>query len=387
MFGRSFRIARIGGIDIEVHPSWLLIVVFLAWSLSDGVFPEEYGNWSTAAYWIVGSTAAVLLFVTVLIHELAHALVAIRRGLAVPKITLFIFGGVSHLSRQPRSAGEEFAIAIAGPATSVIIAVVTFVAWLGLRHVESHVAAIAIYLATVNLLLAVFNILPGFPLDGGRVLRSIAWGRTKSFRKATSIAGTVGEVFGYGLMVSGAALLLSGYAINGLWFMLIGWFLTGAARGEKQALQLDSILGQLKARDIMRETYPTVLPSVSVQEVVDRHMIGEGERAAMVARDGAVLGILSVSDVRHLSRDEWANTPVQGIMTPRDKVVTVTAALPALEVLHLLGERRLNQVPVLEEGRMIGLITRRELIERLQLAESLGHDHQDGHPTDGPAPS
>jgi Zn-dependent protease/predicted transcriptional regulator len=376
-------VARIGGIDIEVHPSWLLILGFLAWSLSDGVFPDQYSGWSTATYWIVGTAAAFLLFVTVLIHEMAHAFVAIRRGLPVPKITLFIFGGVSHLSRQPKTAGEEFAIAFAGPLTSVIIAIVTFAAWFGLRHVNEQLGAIAIYLATVNLLLAVFNILPGFPLDGGRVQRSIAWNRTKSFRKATRIAGSVGELFGYALMVGGAALLLSGYALNGLWFMFIGWFLTGAARNEKQALQLDSILGGLKARNVMRDTYPTVLPGISVQEVVDRHMVGEGERAAVVARDGAVLGILSVTDVRHLSRDDWSNTPVQGIMTPREKVVTVTADTPALDVLHLLGERRLNQVPVLEDGRMIGLITRREIIERLQLAESLGADRHDGTSGDG----
>ncbi|MCC6387076.1 MAG: site-2 protease family protein [Dehalococcoidia bacterium] len=367
----SFRVARIRGISIEIHPSWLFILGVLAFSLSDGVFPDEYPGWSTAMYWAVGIVSAVLLFVAVLVHELAHAVVAQRRGLEVPKITLFIFGGVSHIARQPRSAGEEFAIAVAGPLTSLVIAALAGGAHLAFHDRNEQAGAIGAYLATVNLLLAIFNILPGFPLDGGRVLRSIAWRRTKSFRRATRIAGTVGELFGYTLMMGGVAFLLAGYAWNGLWFMFIGWFLSGAARGEKEALQLEAVLSRLRARDVMRTTYPTITPGVSIEEVVERHMVGEGERAAVVALDEAVVGILSVSDVRRVPREAWANTPAQRAMTPRDRVLTVQAETPALEVLHQLGANRLNQVPVLEGGRMVGMITRRELLERVELAESL----------------
>lgn len=368
----SFRVARIRGIDIEIHPSWLFILAVLSYSLSEGVFPDQYDGWSKAVYWTVGVASALLLFVAVLVHELAHAVVAQRRGLEVPKITLFIFGGVSHIARQPRSAGEEFAIAVAGPLTSLAIAVFAGAIWLVARDRSEHIEAMTAYLATVNLLLAVFNILPGFPLDGGRVLRSIAWRRTKSFRRATRIAGSVGEIFGYVLMMGGVGFLLAGYAWNGLWFMFIGWFLSGAARGEKEALQLESVLSKLRARDVMRTTYPTITPGTSIEEVVERHMVGEGERAAVVALDDAVLGILSVSDVRAVPREAWANTPAQRAMTPRDKVVTVQADTPALEVLHQIGANRLNQVPVLDGGRMVGLITRRELLERVELAESLG---------------
>ena len=373
----SFRVARIRGIAIEIHPSWLFILGVLSFSLSDGVFPDQYPGWSTATYWAVGVTSALLLFVAVLVHELAHAVVAQRRGLEVPKITLFIFGGVSHIARQPRSAGEEFAIAVAGPLTSLAIAVLAGAVYLTMHERVEQVGAIGAYLATVNLLLAIFNILPGFPLDGGRVLRSIAWRRTKSFRRATRIADSVGEIFGYTLMMGGVAFLLAGYAWNGLWFMFIGWFLSGAARGEKEALQLESVLSRLRARDVMRTTYPTITPGISIEEVVERHMVGEGERAAVVAMDDAVVGILSVSDVRRVPREAWPNTPAQRAMTPRDRVLTVSADTPALEVLHQLGANRLNQVPVLEEGRMIGLITRRELLERVELAESLGERRPD----------
>jgi len=368
---RSFQIARIRGIAIEIHPSWLLILGLITWTLADSFFPDQYPNWNTATYWVVGGTAALLLFATVLVHELAHALVAIRRGLPVPKITLFIFGGVSQMSRQPRTAGEEFAIAAAGPATSVVIAIVSAAAGFGLHTINEQAEAVAYYLAIVNTLLAFFNFLPGFPLDGGRVLRSLAWRRTKSFRRATEIAAGVGETFGYALMAGGVVLLLAGAAIDGLWFLFIGWFLMSAAKGESQNLQLEGILAKLKARDVMREDFATVTPGHSVQEVVDDYMVGRGERAVVVADERGVLGLITVSDVSRVPRATWPNAPVQGVMTPREKVVTVAADAVARDVLVLIGERRLNQIPVLDGGRMIGMITRRELLDRIQLAEKL----------------
>lgn len=372
MFGGSFRVARLFGIDIEIHPSWLLILAFLSYSLSEGLFPNQYEGWSTAEYWVVGVSAAVLLFVTVLIHELAHALVAKRRGLEVPRITLFIFGGVSHLARQPSSAGEEFQIAAAGPATSLVISAVSGAIALLVRDMDDRAEAMFAYLALVNLALAVFNTLPGFPLDGGRVLRSIAWKRTGSFRRATRIAAGVGEVFGYGLIAVGFFVLLSGGLLDGLWLMFIGWFLLGAARNETANLQLEGVLKRLTARDVMRTDFPTITPGMPIQEVVDEHMVGQGERAVMVALGGTVSGILTVTDVRRVPKEEWRNIPAQRVMTPREKIVTVEPNTPAVEVLLKLGERNLNQVPVLEDGRMVGLVTRREILERLQLAETLG---------------
>jgi Zn-dependent protease/predicted transcriptional regulator len=374
MFGSSFRVARLFGIDIEIHPSWFLILAFVAYTLSEGFFPDGYEDWSTGVYWAVGITSALLLFLTVLIHELAHALVAKRRGLDVPRITLFIFGGVSHLGRQPSSAGEEFQIAAAGPATSLVIAIATGLGALLFRGANEQAEAILFYLAFVNAALAVFNILPGFPLDGGRVLRSIAWKKTGSFRRATRVASGVGEIFGYGLLAVGFFLLLGGLLFDGLWLMFIGWFLLGAARGEAANLQLEGVLRGLTARDVMRADFPSVVPGAPLQSIVDDVMVGQGERAVMVANGGAVLGILTVTDVRAIPRDEWRATPAQAAMTPRDRIVTVIAATPAVEVLVLIGEKRLNQIPVLDDGRMIGMITRREILERLQLAERLTPD-------------
>ncbi|MCB9487062.1 MAG: site-2 protease family protein, partial [Thermoflexaceae bacterium] len=217
MRGGSFRIARIAGIDIQIHGSWLLIVALVSWMLADGVFPDRYDGWSGVAYWTVGVAAAVLLFVTVLVHELAHALLAKRRGLPVPRITLFIFGGVSELGGQPETARAEFAIAAVGPAASLAVAAISGTVALTLGSGNEKVEAVFAYLATVNVLLAVFNLLPGFPLDGGRVLRSIVWGRTRSFRRATVVATRVGEIFAYGLMILGVYFILIGFLWNGIW--------------------------------------------------------------------------------------------------------------------------------------------------------------------------
>ena len=381
--GSAFKVGRVFGIVIEIHPSWLLILAFLSWSLSDGLFPSQYKSWSTAAYWATGITAAVLLFVTVLIHELAHALVAKHRGLDVPRITLFIFGGVSHLERQPSSAGEEFQIAAAGPATSLVISALTGIAGLLARGMLEQIEAICFYLAFVNLALAVFNILPGFPLDGGRVLRSIAWKRTGSFRKATRIASSVGEMFGYGLIIAGFVVLLTGGLLDGLWLAFIGWFLLGAARNEAAGTQLEGVLSRLSARQVMREDFRSVTPGTPLQEIVDDLMVGHGERAVIVANDGGVLGIITVNDIRTVPREQWPNVPAQRVMTPRENVLTVDADRPAVEVLMLLGEKGLNQVPVIEDGRMVGLITRREILERVQLAETL---RPDGGLEDSPNP-
>ena len=372
MFGSGFTVARIFGIAIEVHISWLVIFALVGISFSDQVFPDQYEGWSTATYWIIGILTALAFFVTVLLHELAHALVAIRRGLSVPKITLFLFGGVSHMAESPRSAREEFVVAAVGPGASLGLAVVFLLVAFAANGRQEQVEAMFSWLGFINLSLAFFNILPGFPLDGGRVLRSIAWARSGSFRKATTIASNVGVVFGYGLMLLGLGLLLSGLVLQGIWMAFIGWFLAGAARGEAQGMQLEAVLAPLTARDIMHNDFATVTPGSSVQQLVDEQMVGHGHRAVMVANDDRVTGIVTVSDVRRVPREEWGNTPVQRIMTSREEIVTVPATQSALDVLVMIGERRLNQVPVLEEGRMIGLITRRELLDRVQVAGKLG---------------
>ncbi len=367
---RGFRVARIAGVDIEISFSWFFVFVLVAWVLAEGVFPGAYEGWATATYWAVGVAAALLLFFTVLVHEMAHAVVAKRRGLDVPRITLFIFGGVSHMSRNPRTAKEEFLIAVAGPLTSLAIAGVMGVAGLLVTSPE-QVRAVLLYLASINTLLAIFNILPGFPLDGGRVLRSIIWGRTNSFRRATRAAGAVGELVAYMIMAVGGLFLLYGVVITGLWFILIGWFLASAARNESQNIDIERVLDRLRARDLMDTEFVTVPYTLPVQRVVDEHLLAEGTRSVMVEQGGSVAGILTVSDLKRLPRDEWAMAPAHRVMTPREKIVTVDVDDNGAEILRKIGEHKVSQMPVLDDGRMVGMLGRRELFERIQLEELL----------------
>lgn len=383
MFGRAFKVASVRGVAIEMNPSWVLIVALLGWTLADDIFPSLYGGWSSAAYWSVGIGAALSLPISVVLHELSHASAAIRRGIPVKRIQLFIFGGNTEMTRQPKSPGEEFAIASAGPLTSLFIAFIASLVGFAFRDQNEVTEAIFVFILVENVAIAVFNLIPGFPLDGGRVFRAIAWRRTKSFRRATRIAAGTGEMVGYALMFTGAILLLGGLLMAGFWAGIVGWFLIGAAKAETQALQLESILGRLSARDVMREEWATVVPGASLQSIVDEHMLGAGEHTVVVANDGAVLGIISVSDIRRSPRDQWANTPAQSVMTPREKVVTVKADASAVETLLVLGGLRLNQVPVLDAGRMVGVVTRQELLDRVRLVESLAPDDP---PAESPAP-
>ncbi len=373
MPARGLRIGSIGGISIEVHPTWFVIAGVVTCLLAVGFFPDRYEG-AIASYWLLGAAGAVLVFVAVLLHELAHAVVARLRGLPVPRITLFIFGGVSHPSSSPRSAGEEFVIAAAGPAVSFALALALF--GLSFPAGGSHTppGAMFEYLAIVNLILGIFNSLPGLPLDGGRVLRSIVWRCTRDVRKGTRVATGVGELLGWALIAGGAVFLFMTEWLSAAGALLIGWFLVSSARSEAETTRMEDILRRLRARDLLDRTFPRVPPGMPVQTVVEERMIEQGERAVVVASDDNVLGILTVRNLARLPRREWPATPAQRIMTPRADIATIAADAPAIEVVPLLARHRLNPLPVLDEGRMIGLITRREFYERLLITDELGQD-------------
>ena len=367
---RGLRIASIGGISIEVHPTWLLALGVVAYLLAAVFFPDRYEG-GAVSHWILGVVASVLVFVTVLLHELAHAVVAIRRGLPVPRITLYLFGGVSHLSRQPRTAGEEFAIAAAGPAASFLLALAFFGVSFLVGGSQSPVRATFEYLALLNLVLGLVNILPGFPLDGGRVLRGIVWMRTQSFEKGTRAATGAGELLGGAMLAAAVVLLILTEWVTAAGVAIIGGILLIVARGEAKNLRTDTAISLLRARHLLDRSFPRVTPGASVQTIVNEHMITAGERAVVIANGDSVLGVLTVRNLAGLPRRLWPSTPAQQIMTPRADVVTVTADAPAAEVISLLVGRGVNPIPVIDEGRMIGLITRRALLDRIQVTEEL----------------
>ena len=367
----SLRVARIAGIEIGIHYTWLLVFILITWSLAQGFFPQNYPGWNTAAYWITGVLAALFLFLSVLMHELAHSLVAQARGLPVRSIILFIFGGVSNIGKEPEQPRVEFVMAVVGPLTSLVLAGIFW----GLLHVvgeeTSPLAAMLSYLALVNALLAGFNLLPGFPLDGGRVLRSILWSTTGSLTRATNIAATTGRVFGWGLIGFGVFQLVSGNFLGGLWIAFIGWFLSSAAGASRQQVTMQEHLRGVRVGDVMDSSLECVSPQTSVDDVVLGIFFQRGRRAVPVCQDDRLVGIVTLTDVKKLPRHKWTQTPVEEIMT-RQPLHTVEKDDDLNSVLRLIAEHGINQVPVLEGGRLVGFLSQADILRYLQLSQELG---------------
>ncbi|MDD5038917.1 MAG: site-2 protease family protein [Dehalococcoidales bacterium] len=367
----SFRLGRIASIEIGVHYTWFLALFLIAWSLAEGLFPQSYPGWDKATYWTIGLLATLLLFGSVVTHEIAHSLVANARGLRVRNITLFIFGGVSNIESEPEQPKVEFAMAIVGPLTSLALAGIFW----GLAQVVgakgTPLAAMLDYLSMVNALLAGFNLLPGFPLDGGRVLRSIIWQTTGDLTKATNIAANVGRVFGWGFMALGVFYMLGGNFLSGLWIAFIGWFLSGSADASRREMTLKDHLTGVRVKDVMNTTMECVDNRTSVDELVRENFIQHGRRAVPICKDTQLIGIVTLTDVKKLPQQKWAQTPVEEIMT-RPPLHTVGQDDDLNAAMKLLAQYSLNQVPVLSNGHLVGLLSRADIIRYLQLSQELG---------------
>jgi Zn-dependent protease/CBS domain-containing protein len=360
----TLRIARIFGIPIEVHATWLIVFILIAWSLATGYFPQVGPALGTPTLIGLGVLAAVLFFAALLLHELAHSYVAIREGLPVRSITLFIFGGVAQMTREPGSAGAEFRMAIAGPLTSVAIGLLFWaLAWMSGR-VELPAAPRLLfqYLAYINVAVAIFNMLPAFPLDGGRVFRSALWYFTGSLSRATQIASLVGEGFAYLLMGLGLFRALGGNAVGGLWTLFIGWFLLQAAQSGYRQVQIRRALRGVEARDVMREQLSAVRSDLTLTEFVHDFLMRSRDSEFCVIDNGHLRGLISIDDVKKVPRDRWDEVRVEEAMSREDNCPTVRASQSAYEALMLLGSENVSQVAVREGPRLIGTITRQDLL-------------------------
>ncbi len=385
MTGGSLKVATIGGIKIYVHWSWLLIFVLLTWSLGAGFFPTHFHGWSTGTDYIVAAIAAILLFVTVLIHELSHSFTARARGLPVESITLFIFGGVSNLSEEPRSAPTELLVAFAGPLASLILAGIFYLLYLALHSGPSEVWAIFGYLWLVNLLLAVFNLIPGYPLDGGRVLHSLIWMATGSLRRATRIATTVGEIVAWIFILGGLWIaFFRGDIIDGIWLAFIGWFLHNAAGATYQQSVLQRTLAGMDVRNLMDPPPPSVGGALSVADVIYDHMLGQSRSFVAVQNpDGTFAGIVTLGDVQHVGRDDWTTTPVRQIMQPAEGLVTVTPDEDLTQAMTLLASHGYDQLPVVQNGDLVGVLSRAHVLAYLHTRQALGLTQQGSGPRGG----
>lgn len=374
MSSNALRLGRIRGIEISVHWSWLIIFALITWSLATAFFPSFFPEWSVSTSWIVGAITAVLLFVSVLLHELGHSFVALAEGIPVKSITLFVFGGVSNIEAEPKTPGGEFWMAIAGPLVSLAIAGLCY-ALLRLvgGDLPSVVLGILLALAFYNLTLAVFNLVPAFPLDGGRVLRSIVWAITHSFRRATAIATTIGHVFGYLFIVVGVILaFFEGNFLSGLWLVFIGMFLNNAADMARRQVQLSTELAGIRVGSVMRANPPVVPADTSLADFVESYVLARNLRALpVVSEPGQLVGLVTLAEVRPVPRDQWGIRTVGEVMIPASRLTVTHPDEPLEQALQGLSRNDLNQLPVVQNGALVGLLTRSDVIRFLQIRQEL----------------
>jgi Zn-dependent protease len=379
-------IGRIFGIDITIDWSWSLIFLLLMWYLGGAVFAQA--GLGLAQTWALALLAALLFFASVLAHELAHALVARAQGLPVRNITLFLFGGVATIQREPTSPRGEVLLALVGPLTSLVLGVLvlwwggvstgllgTGAAAPGVLLALSPLSVLLLWLGQINLALGLFNLLPGFPLDGGRVLRALLWAGTHNLRTATRWASWAGQACGW-LLIGAGLLLIVGLGLpfigagllSGVWLVVLGWFLRSAAiHGYHRVVARDVLTGVPVAR-LMHAPLPPIAADMTVGDLVHGRMLGTEEQTVPVSADGEHLaGVVSVDAVRQVPRAAWASTPVRAIMTPLERVAMVTPQDDAGATLDDLASREVDQVPVVENGRLVGVLARRDIQRWLDL--------------------
>lgn len=373
--GQSIRIGRIFGVQIGLHPSWFVIALIVTYIVAAGQLPVAYPNWDQALYWVVGALIAILFFGSVLAHELSHALVARRFGLSVREITLFIFGGAATLEGETKRPRDEALIAAAGPLTSLGIGGILFS--IDLVVGQPQLGAILGWLGFINLTLGLFNLIPGFPMDGGRILHAALWKLRGDRSVATRNAAGIGRLFGYLLIAGGVFLILQGgdWLFTGVWFALIGWFLSNAAESTIAQVGVEHALRGIKVRDVMESDPPSIAPNESVADLVNERLI-RGEHRSFLVRhdDGGLAGIVTLSDVRRMPRENWEAARVTDIMTRYADLATIGPDAGLEPALKLLQEREVNQLPVVtDEGRtVVGLLTRAGILRLIEARMRLG---------------
>ncbi len=360
----QIRIGSFFGVPLVFDFSWFLVAIFLTVILAENYFPGEYSGWSKTAYYITGGITVILFFVSMLLHELAHSYVAKKFDYKVRKIKLFIFGGITEMD-EPKKATEEFFISVVGPISSLLIAFF-FYAISKWFDKNAYVFAVAHYLYLINLILGVFNLLPGFPLDGGRVLRAIIWKITNNFTKATNIAGTVGRLLGFAIVGIGFLEMLAGFVADGLWMSFLGWFLESAAFSLIQKQEIEKLLSGHRVKDAMTRAYGLLPFDTTIEEFVEDELFTRHRRFFFVEKYGDIIGGLTLHDTSKIPRNKWATTYVTEIMTPFSKLAKVSKNLPLIRALKKMNRDGVNQLPVVDKnGKVKGILTRESLITYL----------------------
>jgi Zn-dependent protease len=376
MLRGGIPIGKAFGIQLRLHYSWFFIFALVTWILAAAYYPSVYPSWSLSARIAAGLITSVLFFASVLVHELMHSIVSQRQGIPVQSITLFIFGGVSQITSEPKQPADEFRMAIVGPLASLVIGGILLGVYYQWRNVDTFavqfVTAIAYWLGYINLLLGAFNLIPGFPLDGGRVLRSLIWWRSHNLTSATKIASNAGRVVGFIFIFVGIYFIFTGNWFNGIWLALIGWFLESAAVGSYQQLLMQEMLKGHVASEVMSSDCVVVPPDMTIDHLVNGNILTSGRRCFPVGSGSEIMGLMTLHNVKEVPREQWTTETVQQAMTPFDKLKWVRPDEELSSVLRILTQDDINQVPVVQDGKIIGMVSRENLLNFVHVRSRLG---------------
>jgi len=359
----AWKIGSIMGIPIRVHFSWLIVFGLIIWLLSSRYFPQVTPDLPFVSYWINGVLAALLLFASVAFHELAHSYVAQKYKLTIESITLFIFGGVAQLKGDPPHPRAEFWIAIAGPLSSFFLSAFFYILMMSTAGGSKPLFA---YLAQINFIIGVFNLIPGFPMDGGRVLRSVIWGKKKDYFYATQKASSIGRGIALFFIFFGLFSIFTG-GMGGLWLMFIGWFLYSAAQASYQQATLQETLSGIKVKDIMAKDIVPLNPSVSLDEAVNQYFLRHGYGGFPVIDEGKFLGIITLKEVKNVPREDWGKMKVSEVYVRHDKKWEVSVNDDVTKALELMIKEDKGRIVVTERDKIIGLITRNGIARYVQI--------------------
>jgi len=372
MMRNTINLGKIFSIQIRIDYSWFIIFLLITWSLGGHYFPHYYPGWQFLTYWIVAFSTCLIFFACVLAHELAHSLVSKAHGTPVRDITLFIFGGAAQIASEPEKPRNEFLMAFAGPLISIVIAILFRFVVIVMRDTLHPVAALAYWLSRINLILAIFNLVPGFPLDGGRILRAIIWKITGNFRKATRVASGAGQFVAFLLIFFGMFMFFTGRFFNGLWFVFIGWFLNNAAEKSYRWVALKDTMRGVTVEEVMVKECYGVEGDTTLEQLIHEHIIRGGYRCLPVIESGRVVGLVTVHQIKEVPHHAWSSTTVKEVMIPLDKTKAVKPSAPLFSVFETMTREDISQLPVVQNGELVGIIGKDNILNFIRTLSELG---------------
>jgi Zn-dependent protease/CBS domain-containing protein len=373
---RSFKLITVFGIPIEINYTWFIIVGLVIFTLAQGVFPQSNPELPPLFHWIMATIAALLLFASLVAHELSHSLVAMRNRLPIHGITLFVFGGVAHLEKEPDSPAVEFKMAIAGPLMSFALALLFLLcgSLLSFLHSPSYIISICDYLLWINLAVGIFNLIPGFPLDGGRVLRSLVWAYTKNLKRATGVASAFGKGFAFFLMALGIINLFGGGLISGVWFIFIGFFLQEAADMSYRQVVMNKILTGVRVENIMTRDVITVPYNLFLEQLLERYFFRFRFASFPVIEDDHLIGLITLHDIKEIERSRWGQITAKEAMIPLSSALVIDKDAEVTQALTQMASSRIGRLLVVENSKLIGIVSQRDIMRLFEFKSEIDEE-------------